>query len=190
MYVLFALLLGAIAAIASLNRENNIVSVFVGIIAFLVFGLINWACMPTLNFWGFDGVWIEIFLACLIGFIVGGMVEEKLSPVGAIMLGLCVLGFFVRCCASSEIFHTNDYKNLLTVEEVEDSVFNNNIHPVPVDKMINVKRKYAEDLASKRIENMASLGSRCTFGKADMINLNGTFSFTTAEGEKLGWGGG
>ncbi len=185
MYLMFSLLLGAIAAISSLNRESKIVSIVVGIVTFLGFWFINWAFMPTINFWGFDGVWIEIFLACLIGFLIGFMVEEEIRPVGAVMLGLCILGFIVRCCATFEIFHTEEYKNLLTVEEVEDSVFVNNIHPVPVDKMINVKRQYAEDLASKRIENIASLGSRCTFGKAYMINLDGTFSFTTAEGQKL-----
>ena len=185
MYILVSLLLGAIAAISSLNRESKIVSFIVGIVTFLIFGIINWACLPTLDFWGFDGIWVEIFIACLIGSFAGYGVGEELSTIGCIMLGLCILGFFVRCCASSVLFHTEEYKNLLTVEEVEDSVFVNNIHPVPVDKMINVKREYAEDLASKRIENMASLGSRCKFGKADMINLNGTFSFTTAEGQKF-----
>ena len=185
MYLLISLLLGAIAAISSLNRENKIVSIVVGIVTFLGFWIINWAFMPTINFWGFDGIWIEIFFACLIGFLIGYMEAEEINLVSAIMLGLCIFGFFVRCGATFEIFHTEEYKNLLTVEEVEDSVFVNNIHPVPVDKMINVKKRYAEDLASKRIENMASLGSRCTFGKAHMINLDGTFSFTTAEGQKL-----
>ena len=185
MYCLLALLLGAIAAIASLNRETNVISVIVGILTFLIFWLINWAIMPTMNFWGFDGVWIEVFIASLIGAIAGSMAEEEINPAGVIVLGLCVVGFIVRCCASSEMFHTKEYQQLLKVEEVEDSVFVSNIHPVPVDKMINVKREYAEDLASKRIENMAALGSRCAFGKADMINLNGTFSFTTAEGQKI-----
>lgn len=185
MYLGFSLLLGAIAAIASLNNESNILSIVVGVLTFLIFWLINWLFMPTLNFWGYDGVWIEIAIAVFIGSLTSSIINEKLSIVGTIMMVLCIIGFMVRAYTSSEMFHSEEYKSLLKVEEVSDSVFTNNVHPVPVDKMINVKREYAEDLASKRIENMASLGSRCVFGKADMINLNGTFSFTTAEGKEV-----
>ena len=59
------------------------------------------------------------------------------------------------------------------------------VHPIPVEKMISVKREYAKDLASKRIENIPSLGSRCKFGGGDMINLNGSFAVKTAEGNEL-----
>lgn len=183
-YFSFSLLLGGIAAIASLKKNNNIISVVVGGLTFLLFWLINWLFMPTLNF-GYAGGWIEIAIAVFIGLIASSIINEELNIVGTIMMVLCVIGFMVQACTSSKMFHTEEYKSLLKVEEVSDSVFMNNVHPVPVDKMINVKKEYAEDLASKRIENMASLGSRCQFGKADMINLNGTFSFTTAEGNTV-----
>ncbi len=184
-YILFSALLGVVAGIAAFNKENKIIAPIVGVIAFLFFGAINWMFMPTLDFWGYDGVWFEIFLATLIGVGLSSIITEEINITGVIMALLCIIGFGVRCCISSEMFNTEEYKNLLKVEEVQDSVFQSNIHPIPVEKMISVKQAYAEDLASKRIENMASLGSRCYFGNADMINLNGTFSFTTAEGQKI-----
>lgn len=184
-YFIFALILGVIARIASFSKENKSLPLIVGVCVFLAFGLLNYAFMPTLCFWGYDGVWFEIFLAAFIGFAVSFAINEEINIAGVIMVLLCIIGFGVRWCCSSELFHTEEYKKLLTVTEVEDSVFQNSIHPIPVEKMISVKQAYAEDLASKRIENMASLGSRCSFGSADMINLNGTFSFTTAEGQKV-----
>jgi len=184
-YLAFSALLGLVAGIVAFNKENKIIAPIVGVIAFLFFGAINWLFMPTLNFWGYDGVWIEVFLSLIIGLGASHAIDEKINIAGIIMALLCIIGFGVRWCCSSELFHTEEYKKLLTVTEVEDSVFQSNIHPIPVEKMISVKQAYAEDLASKRIENMASLGSRCQFGKADMINLNGTFSFATAEGQKV-----
>ena len=66
MYCLLSLLLGAIAAIASINRETNVIAAFVGGLTFLIFWAINWAIMPTMNFWGFDGIWIRKML-CVFG---------------------------------------------------------------------------------------------------------------------------
>ena len=190
-YFFFALLLGVIAAVTAFDTMMDklwIKPLSAGGIVFIFFGLINYWAMPVLDFWGYDGVWVEMFLAALIGLLFSATGEcDEFSDVfrmwQAIPLGICILLCFVRCGSSMEMLHSEAYSELLQPQEVNDTTFANNVHPIPVDKMISVKQAYAEDLASKRIENMPSLGSRCGFGSADMINLNGTFDVKTAEGK-------
>lgn len=194
-YIAFALLLGIIAAVAAFDKESKKVwlkPVIAGGITFVIFGVINFWAMPTVNFWGFNGIWEEVAIAALFGLSFSAIHEDKYGDPAlknifkmwqAIPVGTCILLFFVRCGSTAEMFHSGAYSELLKPQVVEDSTFANNVHPIPVEKMISVKQAYAEDLASKRIENMPSLGSRCEFGQADMINLNGSFKVKTAEGK-------
>lgn len=195
MYLFFALFLGLIAAVAAFEKGVKHVwlnPLIAGAITFIVFGAANFWWMPTLQFWGFDGVWIEMTLATAFGLLFSATYvkygdEPHLKNIfkmwQAIPLGICALAFLVRCGSTAECFNSGAYSELLQPQIVEDSTFANNVHPLPVEKMISVKQEYAQDLASKRIENLPSLGSRCEFGQADMINLNGSFNVKTAEGK-------
>ena len=192
-YLLFALALGVIAAITAFDKEATKIwlkPTIAGGIAFLFFGIANYWWMPILCFWGYDGVWIEMTVAALLGFLFSTFktdrdpeLKEFFKMWQGIPLVLCILTFFVSLGSTTAVFHSSAYSKVLDVVEVDTAEFDRNVHPIPVEKQINVKQAYAEDLASKRIENMPSLGSRCTFGQADMINLNGTFKVKTAEGK-------
>ncbi len=189
-YFFFALMLGLIAAVAAFDDETSKKwrkPLVAGGIVFLIFGIINFYAMPTLKFWGFDGVWIEMTVAAVVGLLFssydGFEFKNPFQMWQAIPLGICIICLFVRFGSSAEVLHSREYSKLLQPQEVVDTTFANNVHPLPVEKMISVKQEYAEDLASKRIENMPSLGSRCMFGNADMINLNGSFDVKTAEGK-------
>lgn len=193
-YFLFSLLLGAVATglicLNTVNVKKNLPWIAaIGGAMFIVFWIINYKLLPVLNPLGFDFFWIEITLAVLLGCLGFDKHDEIGLTVGLRSTsGICVLScalmLLVRILISTPVLHASSFSKLIQPEIVEDSSFNQ-IHPIPVEKMINVKQEYAEDLASKRIENMPSLGSRCTFGKADMINLNGSFNVKTAEGEKM-----
>ena len=187
-YVLFSLVLGVIAALCSINtNDNNVLvrPVIVGLSVFVIFLSLNYWLTPVLKFWGFDGIWVELTIATFAGAAFGSTDDfwENFFSWRSIPFALCLLAGLIRFCASTEMFHSRVYSELLQPTEVADSTFNGQVHPIPVEKMISVNQVYAEDLASKRIENMPSLGSRCKFGSADMINLNGSFEVKTAEGE-------
>ena len=192
-YILFSLFLGCIVAVTSFKSETpkSLSPIWLGLGAFVLFSIINYTTMPVLDFWRFDGVWIQIAIASTIGCSVSFLDDTfdgiEVTPVykmwQAIPLAACILLCVIRIATSAEMFHSSSYKALLKPETVTDTTFTTQIHPIPVDKMISIKREYAEDLASKRIENMPSLGSRCKFGRADMINLNGSFDVKTAEGK-------
>ena len=196
-YFSIALLLGIIAAVAAFDNESKklwLKPVIAGAICFIAFGIANFWLMPTTALWGYDGVWIEITLSAIIGLLFSGLKTDHYGDTElqnifkmwqAIPLGICALALLVRCGSTAEAFHSEAYSELLQPQSVIDSTFAKNVHPIPVEKMISVKQAYAEDLASKRIENMPSLGSRCQFGNADMINLNGSFNVKTAEGKPL-----
>ena len=197
-YFLFSVLLGLISAVSSFDaeRENRFQrSITTGLAVFIFFGAFNYWATPTLSFWGFSSVWFQMLFACIIGLIAysckesnwgetyldsDGLKYWNISPVATV-----VLLFVIQIISSMAIFRAQEYSKLLNPTEVNDSVFVNSVHPIPVEKMINVKKTYAEDLASKRIESIPSLGSICQFGDADMININGTFDVKTADGKEL-----
>ena len=181
-YLLFDLLLGVIAGFSAFEKDTKDY-IWVGLSTSICFGILNFFAMPTLAFWRFDAVWVEMTLAALIGFLIG-IYEDEFKVLNAIPLGLCLVLFVVRVFSTAEMFHSQEYKDLLQPTLVADSTFEKTVHPIPVEKMISVKEKYALDLASKRIENMPSLGSRAEFRDADMINLNGSFAVKTAEGKE------
>jgi hypothetical protein len=194
-YIFFALFLGIIAAVAAFKKGAKkawVNPLIAGGIAFIFFAMSNFWLVPTLNFWGFDGVWIEMTAAATFGLMFSAIYAADYGDPAlknifmmwqAIPLGICAAVFLIQIITTAECFHSEAYANLLQPQVVEDSTFSKNVHPIPVEKMISVKQEYAEDLASKRIENLPSLGSRCEFGQADMINLNGTFKVKTAEGK-------
>ena len=196
-YFIIALLLGIVAAVAAFDRESKklwLKPTIAGSICFVVFGVVNFWLMPTTAFWGYDGIWVELTLSAIFGLLFSALNSDRYGdPVianivkmwQAIPLGVCLIALLVRFGSSAEVFRSVAYSELLNVIEVDSAEFDRNVHPIPVEKQINVKQAYAEDLASKRIENMPSLGSRCQFGKADMINLNGEFYVKTAEGKAL-----
>ena len=194
-YVLFSILLGLITAVTSFTDRKNLKTPLIAGASVCVFYLLfNYMSTPTLNFWGFCSVWLQIIIASLIGFLISSLkvshygdlyLETKEKKVWNYLPLTAVIFIVIQIISSMAIFRAQEYSELLNPTEVNDSVFANSVHPIPVEKMINVKKEYAEDLASKRIESIPSLGSICQFGDADMININGTFNVKTAEGKEL-----
>ena len=184
-YIIFSAILGAISAIIAFGSDRKIFALFVGILTFLFFSFINWFFTPVLSFWGFDGFWLEIALSTLIGLGFGTMNDDDFNLLRLVPFVLCVIGFVIRLGVTSEMFNSEQYRELIKPVEVQENSFDNNIPQIPLEKMIVVNEKYAKDIASKRIENMPSLGSRCEFDCADMINLNGTLNLTLITGQTV-----
>ncbi len=187
LYVLLAIALGVVAGWSAYVREQACASSLItGVIVFFIFGGVNYLFLPTLNLWGYDAIWIEFTIASIIGVFVSSSIDDEEGTFWRfIPLIICLCMLCVRIGSSAKMFHAEEYSKLLKPQKVEDSLFVNMVHPIPVEKMISVKREYAKDLASKRIENIPSLGSRCKFGGGDMINLDGSFAVKTAEGNEL-----
>lgn len=189
--MLFSLALAIIFAAMTLRKDNKGLIAILSVVIFVLFGVINFSAMPVLSFWGFSGVWIEITLVTLGGALFSMFDEDSdwcldnFNLFRASPFFLVMIAFAIKCFTSAEMFNSNNYQQLLKVETVQDSTFNHEVHPIPVSKMINVNKQYAEDLASKRIEFDPSLGSRCHFGEATMINVNGSFQVKDAKGDVL-----
>lgn len=187
-YFIFALALGLGFFAISFRKGNALLSVILSVVVFLLFGTLNYFAMPTLNLWGFDVFWIEITFVAFGAWLLSMQDDDlcfkgdnwnwfRFAPLGLIMI-ILVAGIGETC----ECFNASSYNRLLAdVEEVADTTFQKDVHPIPVDRMINVNKEYAKNLASNRIEHVQGLGSKCEFGEPVIINLNGSFDITDAK---------
>ena len=81
------------------------------------------------------------------------------------------------------MFHADEYYKRLKVETVPDSVFNADVHPIPVSKMISVDGKLARKVAEDKLGEDLGLGSRVEVGNMTIQNITG--EFTINNGKKL-----
>ena len=159
--------------IYSNEEDNTSVAVIGGIICFVVWGLINYFALPTLG-WGYVGIFTEVFLTLVIAAIVRCSIEYEWHPVAWIPVAFTAL-WIIFGLASSEMFNSHKYQQMIDVEEVEYDNFAEDINVIPVSKMIVADYDLARKVAEDKLEEDAGLGSRCDVGRMTLQNLTGSF---------------
>lgn len=182
MYLLFNLVITAIFAIVANQKGEKKQTAICSIIFFILLSVANYFLMPVINPFKFIGVWVEILIAVLVGWVVRCSGDDvKVWPGWlAAAICLCMLGMWFF---SSEFLRSSDYHKMLKVEEVEYGNFASDIDVIPVEKMIVADYDLARKVVEDRLEEDPGLGSRCKVGRMTLQNLNG--SFTINGGKKL-----
>ncbi len=186
-YFLFSLFLGGLFFATGFRREMLKLTAIISIIVVIIMYFISYLAMPTMSAWGFDGVYIMTFITAVLALIFSALSEDYLeinstTKYRAIPLIILLLMGVPRCTTSSSMFNSKELHRQLEVVELAPEEFVGDVHPIPVEKMINVNQSYAHMLASNRIEEISSLGSRAQFERPTLINLNGEFEVTQANG--------
>ena len=190
-YILLSLAFTALFAGVSFSRDAKIwVQALVWLVMFILLGIINYTALPVLSWWGFHGVWAEAFFVSLLGVVAFlsyafGSFDEvrKVDYLRLLPLGVTLIAFFVQWGQSAEAFHADEYYKRLKVEAVPDSVFNADVHPIPVTKMISVDGALARKVAEDKLGEDLGLGSRVCIGNMTIQQITG--SFTINDGKKL-----
>ena len=170
------------------NPEKKVMFGIATGLLFIFLGLINYNAMPVLQFWGFEGVWIEAFLVSCLGFwAFFGFAEdssiEKWWKIKIMPLTVVLLAFILGCVQSCEVFHADAYNKRLPVTEVNEKTFGKTIAVVEVEKTRALDETVANRVGNDVIGNSTALGSRVEPGNPTLQCLTG--SFTIDNGEKL-----
>jgi len=180
---------------------------------FLTVGAINYFLMPVLQWWGFEGVWIETSLVSAVGFItavafyidqsdLGWREKEAIQKrrkelkrfskewfveykdwVRALPLVITLIAPVVAWFQSAEVWNSEKYLKRLTVEEVADTTFKKNIAAIDITKVLTVDDTLAKKVAEDVLGNDAGLGSKVEIGEPTLQNFTG--EFTINGGKKL-----
>ena len=171
-------------------KDNTGKKVFVGTtLAMMIFlFVVNYNAMPVLQFWGFEGVWLETFFvsACGLGMYFlyhDGEPTSKAWRYKAIPLAVTLIAPIFAAVQSLEMFNADEFNKRLPVKEVNESTFGKTIAVVEVDKMITLDEAAAQKVAEDVLGNNTGLGSRVKVGNVTLQCLSG--SFTIDNGEKL-----
>ena len=190
MYLLLSLIFAAVFVAMSWqkNRPRNIFPFIGGGVLFILFWVINYFSLPVMNIWN-NGLWTEFLFTIVPAAIAGSLSEDRYYELVFRWTWRCwvaiayVVIFIGVNLGSGEMFNSNKYQKMLSVEEVKFDNFSSDVNVIPVEKMLvadaNIARKVVED----RLEEDPGLGSRCQVGRMTLQNLNG--SFTIDGGRKL-----
>ena len=66
-YIALTLGFTALFAVLSFHKEYKTTWSILCAVVFVLFGVINYNTLPVLQWWGFEGVWIEAFIVSLTG---------------------------------------------------------------------------------------------------------------------------
>ena len=156
-YFLLSAVYTAMFAVLSYHKETpKTLWAIINIIVFVVLGLVNYNTLPVLQWWGFEGVWVEAFFVSLAGIGIYLLYSDgeftrknywRLLPTG-----ITILAFFIAGFQSWEMFHSDEYYKRLKVEMVADTTFQKDVHPIPVSKMISVDAELARKVAEEALE--------------------------------------
>jgi hypothetical protein len=174
-YFFVSIILGLVFAgmIYSRDEDNTVLTVVGGVCWFLLMGVINYLCLPTLG-WGYHGIWFEIFLTLVVAAIVRGSIEGEWHFVCWLPVAFTVV-WIVLGLSSSEAFNSGKYQRMLEVNEVTFDSFSEDINVIPVDKMLVADYELASKVAEDKLEEDPGLGSRCDVGRMTLQNLTGSF---------------
>lgn len=157
------------------------------VLAFLLAGVINYFSLPVLQWWGYEGVWIETFIFSGLAFFVAYNLYEdeemKVRLVRFVPLAITLIAPFIASFQSAEMFHAGQYANRLPVETVSDSIFHRDVAVIDVKKMITVDAELAQKVAEDVLGEDTGLGSKVEIGKMTIQQITG--SFTINGGRKL-----
>lgn len=179
----------------------------------LAVGAINYFLMPTLQWWGFEGVWIETSLVSAVGFITAvafyidqsdlnwrekEAIQERRKGLKrfskewfmeykdwarSLPLIITLIAPIFAWFQSAEVWNAEKYVKRLTVQEVADTTFRKSVAAVDITKVITVDRELAKKVAEDVLGNDAGLGSKVQIGEPTLQNFTG--EFTINGGKKL-----
>lgn len=152
---------------------------------------VNYLTLPVLQFWGFEGVWMETFAVSVVGmFFSGYFINEDEDRyfehcylLRALPLVITLIAPLVAAFQSCEMFNAGKYAKRLNVEVVADSVFHRDVAVIDVKKMITVDETLAKKVAEDVLGNDTGLGSKVVIGKMTIQQITG--AFTINGGKKL-----
>lgn len=180
---------------------------------FLAVGALNYFAMPVLQWWGFEGVWIETALVSAVGFGFAAFSYIVQSDLGwrekeaiqkrrkelkrfswawfveykdwfrALPLVITLIAPIIAWVQSAEVWNSEKYVKRLDAVEVADTTFSQNIAAVDITKVVTVDNTLAKKVAEDVLGNDAGLGSKVEIGNPTMQILTG--EFTINGGKKL-----
>lgn len=175
-----------------------------GVILFV--GAINYFAMPVLQWWGFEGVWIETAIVSAVGFGFAALSYLDQSDLGwrekeaiqkrrkelkrfskewfveymdwarALPLIITLIAPIVAWFQSAEVWNSEKYLKRLDVVEVADTTFSRNIAAVDIEKVVTVDEELAKKVGDDVLGNDAGLGSKTQIGNPTLQIFTGTFT--------------
>ncbi|MDD4556066.1 MAG: YrzE family protein [Alphaproteobacteria bacterium] len=189
-YILFSAFITVLFAGFAISRKNKKLVLIASVIYFVIMGLINYFGLPTLAFWGFHAVWVEITISILLGTVLSYVDSDlyfdsdNTTSYRWIGMGFVIFLFIVSQFQSCGMGNSDKYNALLgEVEVAQDSLFNREVHPISVEKMRSVDEDYAKKIAEDKLGLDPGLGSRARIGKMSIQSITGEFVIN--DGEKL-----
>lgn len=187
---MFSLVLTIVFAGMSYKKGNGTQVAWLSVFVFLFWGMVNYFGMPTLNPWGYWGVWFELLSTTLFAASISLYDVESndmdfdysrkvnwFVPIGILWFML------IANMASSRMFNAGAYNSKLEVQEVSYENFATDVDVIAVDKMIVADYDLARKVVEDRLEEDPGLGSRCVVGRMTLQQLSG--EFTIDGGKKL-----
>ena len=182
-YLFFSIAMTAIFGVTAYTAEfGKKTFATVCSIVFLLALTINYFGMPTMQWWGFEGVWIQTFFFATAGAVSYRCIKADDDHYDGftwhdswrfIPTGITILAALIAAVQSWEMFHSGEFNKRLQVETVSDSTFCQDIHPIPVSKMISVDAELARKFAEDKLGEDLGLGSRVEVGKMTIQNITG-----------------
>lgn len=142
---------------------------------------INYDCLPVLQWWGFEGVWIETCIISGLGLLASWLINtfdggKRFWMYRAIPFAITLIAPIIAGFQSMEMFHAGQYANRLSVEIVSDSIFHRDVAVIDVKKMITVDADLAQKVAEDVLGEDTGLGSKVEIGKMTMQQITGSFT--------------
>lgn len=186
MYILFALAIAVMTFFIGYRRKTDTrtgnfgLDLTFSLILFVFFAIVNYFGLPVLNPWGFHAFWIEITVAVVAGGIISHLSWDhtysydnwivRWIPTGIVLIiAICAL------ISSVEMGRSDRFQKMLPVVEAADSIFNSEMHPIPVEKMCLVPYEIAQNRARKVLGDVPGLASRIQLGKMTKQTLTADF---------------
>ncbi len=128
-------------------------------------------------------IWIELFLTALIALIIYTDEYDDDGPVTAIIILISSLVIGILCLMYTwDNFHTKKVRNLLTVEEFDESLADSIVSPIPLEKMCVVSPEVAKRAVLTKMGDLKNTYEVGTFTKQA---FTGKFIATTNDGQKV-----
>lgn len=139
------------------------------VLSFIVFSLIWYFLMPTMNFW-FVAAWLTIIIVLIIFAASSSSfyaLQFKLGTTVAIIAFIVL--FLLGAITTSEMFNASDYRALLG--NVKEANFTQDIAPVNPSQIRIVDADMARKLGGKKLGEDPGLGSRVEIGTFEIQKI-------------------
>ena len=178
-YLILSLLQAVLFALVSFSLKGSSLKWIIRtVLVFVLIGAINYLGMPTLQWWGFEGVWIETFLVSVLGFIAFLTNNDNDYPYGfdwcrLIPVVITVIAPIFAFFQTTRMTNAKEYAIRIEVDTVDVSSFRNDIVAIDVEKMITVDKELATKVAN---DVLGDIASKVDIGNMTIQNFTGKFT--------------